>query len=417
MKQISDFEKDQNLDGYDFTKSQLSGSSFKGIEIKNSIFAQLNIKGCNFNEICLYKNLFTSSNLQKSIFTYARILESIFNNAKLQGCNFFNSYLSDNNFIGSNLERAIFTDSTITKCNFNNAKLKRCDFSRNSLHGNSFAGANLQDANFSFTRFDNFNFQSAKLQGVDFTGCDIWKIILEGLESGEINLQNDENWNSKYSYYLDYLENGFSGAEYDDHTKFGVDDSYKDIFEKFLQNKIGLIKKKRATNSSLRSNKQTNIKQSNNQSQIIVIKTIEKSINSRLGQSKFRNDLLKEYQETCAITGEKVPGLEAAHIKPHSVCEDSEKLDPKNGLLLRADIHTLFDLGLIDIEPESYLLKIDDRLKGSCYEDLNDTQLYSVENHIYTPGKDFLEWRWREYKKIAESVRDKFISTSFNHQL
>jgi len=71
-------------------------------------------------------------------------------------------------------------------------------------------------------------------------------------------------------------------------------------------------------------------------------------IKLRRGQSKFRERLLKAYDNKCAISGcQIVEVLEAAHIVPHK-----HKVDYSvaNGILLRADLHTLFDLNLIKID-------------------------------------------------------------------
>ncbi len=76
---------------------------------------------------------------------------------------------------------------------------------------------------------------------------------------------------------------------------------------------------------------------------------ISRSIAQRRGQPKFRKDLLEAYGYHCAITGcDAEEALEAAHIIPYCETEDNAIY---NGLLLRADIHTLFDLSLITIAP------------------------------------------------------------------
>lgn len=85
----------------------------------------------------------------------------------------------------------------------------------------------------------------------------------------------------------------------------------------------------------------------------------------RQGQKTFRSALLKAYETTCAITNCQVPALlEAAHIVPYQGAETNVV---SNGLLLRADIHTLFDFGLLWIEPEGFLIGIADVLKTSEY--------------------------------------------------
>lgn len=70
-------------------------------------------------------------------------------------------------------------------------------------------------------------------------------------------------------------------------------------------------------------------------------------VERRRGQPAFRRNLLQAYGNRCAVTGCDVEALlEAAHIIPH--CQGSNYA-PSNGLLLRADIHTLYDLDLLAI--------------------------------------------------------------------
>ncbi len=90
-----------------------------------------------------------------------------------------------------------------------------------------------------------------------------------------------------------------------------------------------------------------------------------RQIVQRRGQKRFRDDLLEIYKGTCVITGCKVKAvLEAAHITPYLGPHTNH---PSNGLLLRADIHTLWDLGLIAINPESMQVEISNKLMGSDY--------------------------------------------------
>jgi hypothetical protein len=89
------------------------------------------------------------------------------------------------------------------------------------------------------------------------------------------------------------------------------------------------------------------------------------SIVQRQGQPAFRKRLLAAYGCCCAVTGCGVESvLEAAHIIPYQG-EVTNHLT--NGLLLRADIHTLFDLGLLAVEPSSMVVLIHSSLQGSPY--------------------------------------------------
>lgn len=74
---------------------------------------------------------------------------------------------------------------------------------------------------------------------------------------------------------------------------------------------------------------------------------------ARLGQSRFRADLLEKYNQKCALTEVDMPELlRASHIKPWRDSEDQERLDPENGLLLSVHFDLLFDQGLISFDDE-----------------------------------------------------------------
>jgi putative restriction endonuclease len=73
-------------------------------------------------------------------------------------------------------------------------------------------------------------------------------------------------------------------------------------------------------------------------------------IRPRLGQGAFRILVTDIYKRQCAVTQERtLPALEAAHIRPYGEGGDHE---PCNGLLLRRDIHSLFDAGYVTVTPD-----------------------------------------------------------------
>ena len=74
----------------------------------------------------------------------------------------------------------------------------------------------------------------------------------------------------------------------------------------------------------------------------------ESIIKARVGQGQYRMSLLGKYGKRCIVTGiDNVKVLVASHIKPWSVCENHERIDSENGLLLSANLDKLFDCGLI----------------------------------------------------------------------
>lgn len=89
----------------------------------------------------------------------------------------------------------------------------------------------------------------------------------------------------------------------------------------------------------------------------------------RRGQAAFRRELLDVYGGRCAVTGcDAEPVLEAAHITPY---RGDHTNTVTNGLLLRADIHTLFDLGGLGINPDDgWRVVLGRRVRTTAYAEL-----------------------------------------------
>lgn len=95
--------------------------------------------------------------------------------------------------------------------------------------------------------------------------------------------------------------------------------------------------------------------------------------NIRRGQRLFRDRLLRAYNKKCCITGCGVEAvLEAAHIYDHAIAGINQ---PENGLLLRSDIHILFDVNLITIDPQTHTIRIAGDLAGTEYAQYNGCQI------------------------------------------
>ena len=73
-------------------------------------------------------------------------------------------------------------------------------------------------------------------------------------------------------------------------------------------------------------------------------------VTPRLGQGAFRLSVTDSYDRRCAVTGERtLPILDAAHIRSYGAGGPHEVA---NGLLLRTDIHRLFDLGYVTVSED-----------------------------------------------------------------
>ena len=77
---------------------------------------------------------------------------------------------------------------------------------------------------------------------------------------------------------------------------------------------------------------------------------------TRLGQQRFREAMLDRFGEYCAFTGPQPPGaLEAAHLYLYSATPEH---DMRGGLLLRCDLHALFDRRLLTIDPDNWTIRV-----------------------------------------------------------
>ncbi|MEK6438962.1 HNH endonuclease [Pseudonocardia sp. T1-2H] len=91
----------------------------------------------------------------------------------------------------------------------------------------------------------------------------------------------------------------------------------------------------------------------------------ERSIVARQGASHFRAALLEWYRGRCALSGsDAVPVLDAAHIVPYRGV-DSNMIS--NGILMRTDLHTLFDKLLLCIDPDSGTVRLSANVPESAY--------------------------------------------------
>jgi len=96
---------------------------------------------------------------------------------------------------------------------------------------------------------------------------------------------------------------------------------------------------------------------------------VQAEIFRRQAQEGFRQELMKAYSGRCVITGRDVKwALQAAHIRRYLGPTSN---DVRNGLLLRADIHSLFDLDFLGINPETRKVALSWRLTGKHYKPLS----------------------------------------------
>lgn len=121
---------------------------------------------------------------------------------------------------------------------------------------------------------------------------------------------------------------------------------------------------------------------------------VPQTIRPRLGQGTFRVSVTDAYQRACAVTEEhSLPVLEAAHIKSFS---KEGPHDVRNGLLLRADLHRLFDRGYVTVTAD-LRLEVSSQLRqhysnGRSYYPLHGHQLRAPGLPTNCPAVEYLRW-------------------------
>ncbi|MBH1406247.1 HNH endonuclease [Stenotrophomonas maltophilia] len=116
----------------------------------------------------------------------------------------------------------------------------------------------------------------------------------------------------------------------------------------------------------------------------------------RRGQPVFRKALLDAYSGRCAMTDcDSIDALEAAHIRPYSG-QSSNVVS--NGILLRADMHTLFDLHLVSVIPDSLRITLAPVLRRSQYSVLEGRELATPASTNLMPNTESLAWHHSQCK-------------------
>lgn len=126
-------------------------------------------------------------------------------------------------------------------------------------------------------------------------------------------------------------------------------------------------------------------------------------VRPRIGQGAFRINVSRAYENECALSGTRVtPALDAAHIRPFSAGGDHSI---QNGLLLRRDIHSVFDAGFATIDEDRRFVvsgKVATTFNnGHEYRRLHGQQLRTPANPNWRPSESYLSWH-RENRFVGD---------------
>lgn len=119
-------------------------------------------------------------------------------------------------------------------------------------------------------------------------------------------------------------------------------------------------------------------------------------IQPRLGQGSFRFNVTNAYDRRCSVTAEKtLPALEAAHIRPYALAQSHAT---SNGLLLRSDIHKLYDQGYVAVRPDGVFVVStairDEFHNGRQYYELDGRPIRLPANERDRPDTESLDWHY-----------------------
>lgn len=119
-----------------------------------------------------------------------------------------------------------------------------------------------------------------------------------------------------------------------------------------------------------------------------------RTVKTRIGQTAFRAKLLSQFGSNCAITGGNHPyGLEAAHLYSYS---EHGKHHADGGLLLRRDIHHLFDKGLIAINPLTG--RVNDHEELLEFEQYRELDGLPINVNMSAGIQNWLQLHWQQYR-------------------
>ena len=128
----------------------------------------------------------------------------------------------------------------------------------------------------------------------------------------------------------------------------------------------------------------------------------QRAIAVREGQQRFRDELLQAYNEQCAITEYDVnPVLQAAHIIEY---RGTPSNSIRNGIVLRSDVHILFDRALLGIDPSNFKVVLSKSIAESRYENLDGKRIRLPKNPDLWPNEEYIAASFARFQQIQSAL-------------
>lgn len=395
-----------NLQWTDFQEAQLKGAALIGSNLacsnlRGASLRLANLKGANLDQAQL-----PEADLRVATLVEAKLLDADLQGAKLQEANSIGANLTGANLQGANLQGASFQEAKLNGANLQwanlqGASLQRADLQEAKLFGANLTGANLMEARLpSLANMQGAQLQGAQLQGVKLPRGENLEAVM--LPNGSIPYEEASSPQRKKGLAVRSTKNSSLSEKKAD---------------KSPQKSLESNSPTNTLNSSDRNLTTTyNGKVIEAQEQIVYksrlsaaeerldlnggFKTSSITIAHRRGPSKLRQELLAAYNRQCAISScNAEPVLEATLLIPNSL---HNNFNVSDGLLLRADIHTLFDLYLIAIEPDTMKVLVAPSLQETSYGEFHSQLLQTPILEEFKPNRRALQWHYNWCQWLKE---------------
>ncbi|MCT7982381.1 pentapeptide repeat-containing protein [Laspinema sp. A4] len=405
-----------NLQGATVIKGNLSFANLRDACLRLAKFQDANLDKTNLNGADLRVAMLQDADLSDADIQRGKLQEANLSRANLTGAN-----LEGANFQGATLEQANLMGANLTRASLNQASLQRANLTDAKLFGSNFDGANLTDAKLpAIENMLGVSFKGANLKGAKLPNGDSLQQVL--LPNGSLadprhpseiapTSPVEPRTNQRKQDLLD-IANGYSTTSRLSSSGGTVGGSPE-----------GLPPGK-ARRSPLKSPEAESpgtpdplpllippLPPENGKglsSATVGIVSLPEAgiplgkhrylysasiaISHRRGPGEFRQNLLTAYNSCCAVTGcNAEPVLEAVYLKANDL---NPSTDPSSGLLLRSDIHTLFDLYLLAIEPQSLKVLFSPELRETSYGEYHGKLLREAIAPEFQPDRLKLQFHW-----------------------
>lgn len=418
------------------TGVNLSGANLSGVDLSEASLSEANLSGANLSEAKLYAACLSEANLSRANLSFAVLNGALFTLADLSGASLSGADLRSPGFLLRDclypLRRASF-DAIVKAMRRHDlpqtyllkANLYQADLHSAHLQGAMFDQANLSEANLCGVEICKTSFERADLSGADLRGASITYINLRHTLITR-KTQINERWRRISLLQSNQVTQPYhwSGAELKYADLDGVDLSgallpYADLRGTHLRyaNLVGTNLDQARTQDTdfegatyscdtilpplSRLQRQSLVwvespPEPVNKEVIVDLESLKDERQRtnvvrvrRKDQRKFRDMLKEAFQGKCAITFCDVEGaLEAAHIFPY---RGSQTDCVWNGILLRLDLHRLFDSYLLTIDPVEGQVYLEESLMNS-YGQYANKRICFPEQLVSENRKLALQW-------------------------